>query len=181
MQARFSGHQPHDRSLGNSHAVVTASALAEAAEKTHESFLLAASVDCPIGIGFGIDPHVGSALAANRGYQYCEQYNREMLDFVRSNASIRVVVLSSRWTNWRLGEPGSAAEAPVDIRLRDARGTAGSPSEKQADFRSRFRSSIASSYRRRKGRLDRWTGARTLFSHTEGAFRGAPWVGSYRS
>jgi peptidoglycan/LPS O-acetylase OafA/YrhL len=119
---------------GDSHAVVTASALAEAAEQNHASLLLAASVDCPVGIGFGIDPRIGSALATNRGYQYCEKYNSDMLDFVRSNPSIRVVVLSSRWTNWRLGEPGSAAEAPVDIRLRDAQGTASSPFENKQIF-----------------------------------------------
>jgi peptidoglycan/LPS O-acetylase OafA/YrhL len=119
---------------GDSHAVVTASALAETAEKNHASLLLAASVDCPIGIGFGIDPHIGSDLAANPGYQYCQQYNSEMLEFVRSNPSISVVVLSSRWTNWRLGEPGSAAEAPVDIRLRDSRGTASSPAENKEIF-----------------------------------------------
>jgi peptidoglycan/LPS O-acetylase OafA/YrhL len=115
---------PHVLLWGDSHAVVTGTAMAEAAERNHASLLLVASVDCPIGIGFGIDPTVGSDLAANPGYQHCEDYNKEMLSFAESHGEINTVVLSSRWTNWKLGEPGSAAEAPVDIRLRDADGTA---------------------------------------------------------
>jgi SGNH domain (fused to AT3 domains) len=125
---------PHVLLWGDSHAVVTGSAMAEAAERNHASLLLVASVDCPIGIGFGIDPTVGSSLAANPGYQHCEQYNEEMLRFVESNGEINAVVLSARWTNWKIGEPGSASEAPVDIRLRDAEGTAKTPEANKQIF-----------------------------------------------
>jgi len=131
---------PHVLLWGDSHAVVTGSALEEAARKNNSSFLLAASVDCPIGIGFEIDRNIGSALAANPGYQHCGEYNREMLHFVEANPDITTVVLSSRWTNWRVGEPGSPSEAEVDIRLRDAGGTASSAEENKRFFAKGFES-----------------------------------------
>jgi hypothetical protein len=125
---------PHVLLWGDSHAVVTASALAEAAKRNNASFLFAGSVDCPIGIGFRIDPTIGSDLAANSGYQYCAEYNRKMLKLVEENHEISVVILSSRWTNWRLGEAGSAAEVPVDIRLSDAEGIAQFPGANKQIF-----------------------------------------------
>jgi peptidoglycan/LPS O-acetylase OafA/YrhL len=121
------GTNPHVLLWGDSHSVVTGSALEEAARRNNSSLLLAASVDCPIGIGFEIDPNIGSDLAANPGYQYCAEYNREMLHLAVTDPNITTVVLSSRWTNWRVGEEGSATEAKVDIRLRNAEGTARSP------------------------------------------------------
>jgi peptidoglycan/LPS O-acetylase OafA/YrhL len=128
------GANPHVLLWGDSHAVVTGSAMEEASKRNNASFLLAASVDCPLGIGFGIDPSIGSDLAANPGYQHCEEYNKEMLQFVQSHPEIDTVVLSSRWTNWKLGEPGTIAEAPVDIRLRDAGGTAKTPEANKQIF-----------------------------------------------
>ncbi|MGJ4940717.1 acyltransferase family protein [Bradyrhizobium sp. HKCCYLS1011] len=119
---------------GDSHAIVTGSAIAEAAERNNASVLLVASVDCPIGIGFGIDPRLGSDLAANPGYQHCQAYNEEMLRFVEASSDISTVVLSSRWTNWKVGELGSASEKPVDIRLRDADGTAETPEANKRIF-----------------------------------------------
>ncbi|WP_426424845.1 acyltransferase family protein [Bradyrhizobium genosp. A] len=130
----FREASPHVLLWGDSHAVVTGSAMEQAANRNRASFLLAASVDCPIGIGFGIDRNVGSDLAANPGYQHCEDYNKEMLQVVESRPDLDTVVLSSRWTNWKLGEPGSAAEAPVDIRLRDEGGTASTPEENKRIF-----------------------------------------------
>jgi peptidoglycan/LPS O-acetylase OafA/YrhL len=109
---------------GDSHAVVTASALEQAAIKNGVAFLFAASVDCPIGIGFGIDAHTGPSFVSSPGYQYCEQYNKNMLALALAAPKIRTIILSSRWSNWRVGENGSPAESPVDIRLRNAAGTA---------------------------------------------------------
>jgi peptidoglycan/LPS O-acetylase OafA/YrhL len=131
---------PHVLLWGDSHAVVTASALEESARRNNSSFLLAASVDCPIGIGFEIDPNFGSELAANPGYRYCAKYNREMLRLVETDRNITTVVLSSRWTNWRIGEPGSPAEGKVDMRLRDAERTAQSAAENKQIFAKGFES-----------------------------------------
>ena len=47
-------------------------------------------------------------------------------------------MLASRWTNWRVGESGSAAETPVDIRLRDETGIAGSLADNKAIFARGF-------------------------------------------
>lgn len=129
---------PHVLVWGDSHAVVTASALEESARNNESSFLLAASVDCPIGIGFEIDSNIGSELAASPDYQHCAEYNREMLHLAETDPNITSVVLSSRWTNWRVGEAGSAAEARVDIRLRDAGGTARSAAENKEIFTRGF-------------------------------------------
>jgi len=109
---------------GDSHAVVTATALEQSAVRNNASFLFAGSVDCPIGVGFSIDASTGPQFVSTVGYQFCEQYNKEMLELALSNPDIRNVVLISRWTNWRVGEAGSPAESPVDIRLRDSNGVA---------------------------------------------------------
>jgi peptidoglycan/LPS O-acetylase OafA/YrhL len=132
------GVTPHVLLWGDSHAIVTGSALEEAARRNNSSLLLAASVDCPVGIGFEIDRNSGSAFAANPDYQFCGEYNRQMLHLAETDPDITTVVLSSRWTNWRVGEPGSRAEPEVDIRLRDAGGTASSAEANKRIFAKGF-------------------------------------------
>jgi hypothetical protein len=61
-----------------------------------------------------------------------------MLKFVTDSPSIQHVVLSSRWTNWRIGEPGAASEEQVDIRLYDENGTAKSKQENKTIFANGF-------------------------------------------
>ena len=128
------GARPTALLWGDSHAMVTATALERAALKNKAAFLFAASVDCPTGIGFSIDPKIGPAFVATPGYQYCEKYNSGMLKLALDNPDIKSVVLSSRWTNWHVGESGSPAEAEVDIRLRDDIGVAGSLEANKAIF-----------------------------------------------
>ena len=123
---------------GDSHAVVTEKALEQSALQHGAAFLFAASVDCPIGIGFSIDRAKGPSFVSTPGYQFCAQYNNEMLKLAIERPNIRSVVLSSRWTNWRVGEPGSSAEVPVDLRLRDEHGVAGSPTENKDIFARGF-------------------------------------------
>jgi hypothetical protein len=101
---------------GDSHAMVTATSIETAALKQHASFLFAAAADCPPGLGFEISPQFVPSLTTTPSYRYCGQYNREMLEAALA-PNIRTVVLSSRWTNWRIDEPANAAEKPVDIRL----------------------------------------------------------------
>ena len=107
---------PHVLLWGDSHAMVTATSMEAAAQKQHASFLFAAAADCPPGLGFEISPQFVPSLTTTRSYRYCGQYNREMLE-VALASNIRTVVLSSRWTNWRIDEPANAVEKPVDIRL----------------------------------------------------------------
>lgn len=134
-----SGAQPQAILWGDSHSAVTASALEDSAIRKGAAFLYAGSVDCPIGIGFEIDASRGSPnFVSTPGYRFCKQYNEEMLQLVLHHPGIRKVVLSSRWTNWRIGEPGSPAEAPVDIRLRDDGGVAQTPSGNKAIFSRGF-------------------------------------------
>jgi peptidoglycan/LPS O-acetylase OafA/YrhL len=128
------GVRPTALLWGDSHAMVTATALEHAALENNAAFLFAASVDCPIGIGFSIDPKIGPAFVATPGYQYCEKYNSGMLQVAIDNPDIKSVVLSSRWTNWHVGESGSPSEAEVDIRLRDVTGVAGSLEANKAIF-----------------------------------------------
>jgi hypothetical protein len=61
-----------------------------------------------------------------------------MLHLAETDPDITTVVLSSRWTNWRVGEPGSRAEPEVDIRLRDAGGTASSAEANKRIFAKGF-------------------------------------------
>lgn len=123
---------------GDSHAMVTAIAMEQAALRNNGSFLFAAAADCPIGLGFGIDQKTGPAFVGSAAYHYCKQYNSDMLKFVTGSPSIKYVVLSSRWTNWRIGEPGAASEEQVDIRLYDENGTAKSTQENKTIFANGF-------------------------------------------
>jgi peptidoglycan/LPS O-acetylase OafA/YrhL len=123
---------------GDSHAMVTAIAMEQSALKNNGAFIFAASVDCPIGLGFGIDQKTGPAFVATAAYHYCEQYNTDMLKLAIASPNIRSVVLSSRWTNWRIGEPGAASEEKVDIRLYDETGTAKSKDDNKRIFLNGF-------------------------------------------
>jgi peptidoglycan/LPS O-acetylase OafA/YrhL len=134
--------QPSALLWGDSHAAVTATALESAAVRHHAAFLFAASVDCPIGLGFSISPKGAPAFVNTPGYLYCERYNAAMLDFAIQNPSLKNIVLSSRWTNWRIGEAGSAAGIPVDIRLSDSTGVAVSPQDNKRIFARGFESLI---------------------------------------
>ena len=111
---------------GDSHAMVTATALEQAALNERGSFLFAADADCPPGVGFEIDPRFDASLTSQLSYRYCAQYNAQMLKVALTSPTIKIVVFSSRWTNWRIGEPPNPVEAPADVRLRDRYGTASS-------------------------------------------------------
>jgi peptidoglycan/LPS O-acetylase OafA/YrhL len=123
---------------GDSHSVVTATALEQSAQRSDAAFLFAGSVDCPIGLGFAISQSATLGFINSPAYQYCEQYNTEMLKLATTDPNITTVVLSSRWTNWRIGEPGSPAETKVDIRLRDESGVGGSMMDNRAIFARGF-------------------------------------------
>lgn len=123
---------------GDSHAMVTATALERAARQNNTAFLFAADADCPIGIGFSVDPKIGAWFVTLAAYQFCDAYNREMLRIAIEDPNIRSVVLSSRWTKWSVGESGSPSEGEVDIRLRDDSGTATSLKGNKAIFVSGF-------------------------------------------
>jgi hypothetical protein len=135
------GATPETLLWGDSHAMVTATAMETAARARHAAFLFAADADCPIGLGFDIDPAFAPAVTAEGHYRRCADYNRAMLD-VALQPRIRTVVLSSRWTNWRLGEPANPAEGEVDIRLRTSTGTATSKAANRAIFERGFASLI---------------------------------------
>jgi peptidoglycan/LPS O-acetylase OafA/YrhL len=122
---------------GDSHAMVTATSLQVAAHRNDSSFLFAATADCPIGLGFSVDSTVNPGLTRQNNYRNCEKYNREML-VVAQQPNIRTVVLSSRWTNWRNGEPANRAERVADVRLRTAQGTANSTVENRPIFERGF-------------------------------------------
>jgi hypothetical protein len=96
--------------------MVTATSMEAAALEQRASFLFAAAADCPPGLGFEISPQFVPSLTTTPSYRYCGQYNREMLEAAMAS-NIGTVVLSSRWTNWRIDEPSNAVENPVDIRL----------------------------------------------------------------
>ncbi len=123
---------------GDSHAMVTSAAMESAALRHGSAFLFAAAADCPVGIGFAISTATATELTTTPAYRYCAQYNREMLQLALAEPSISDIVLSSRWTNWRVGEPGNAVETPVDIRLRDELGTATSANGNAAIFERGF-------------------------------------------
>lgn len=111
---------------GDSHSMVTATALEQAAYRRHASIKFSADADCPPGLGFSIDQRIDPGLTQQLSYRYCAQYNNEMLRLALTSPRIRTVVLSARWTNWRIGEPANPAEADADVRLRDRGGTADS-------------------------------------------------------
>jgi peptidoglycan/LPS O-acetylase OafA/YrhL len=133
--------QPSVLLWGDSHAAVSATALEQAAIRHNAAFLFAASVDCPIGVGFTIEPRTGSFVSAP-AYQYCGEYNRLMLGLAANTPNIKAVVLSARWTNWRVGERGTPAEGPVDIRLRDEMGVAQSIGDNRFIFSRGFESLV---------------------------------------
>jgi peptidoglycan/LPS O-acetylase OafA/YrhL len=111
---------------GDSHAMVTATALEQAAIRKHAAFLFAADADCPPGIGFEIDPSVDPGLTSQLSYRYCADYNNAMLRLALRSPAIKTVILSARWTNWRIGEPPNPVEQTADVRLRDYSGMADS-------------------------------------------------------
>ena len=123
---------------GDSHAMVTATALQQAALRRHGAFLFAADADCPPGLGFDIDPHFDPGLTSQLSYRYCPQYNAEMLKLALASPDLKTVVLSSRWTNWRIGEPPNPSETFADVRLHDSRGTAISIAENKQKWERGF-------------------------------------------
>jgi len=127
---------------GDSHALVAATALEAAARRHNAAFLFAADADCPIGLGFDIDPAVSPGLTGEGHYRRCGAYNQQMLQQALSPA-IRTVVLASRWTNWRIAEPANPAESTVDVRLRTPAGTAPSLAANRAVFEAGFRQLVA--------------------------------------
>ena len=129
---------------GDSHSVVSATAMTDSAVRNGAAFVFGASVDCPIGLGFSIDGATGPAFVSTPAYQSCGRYNKEMLEFALANPDIKAVVLSSRWTNWRVGERGSAAESPADIRLEDADGVAKSMADNRTIFAHGFEDLVRS-------------------------------------
>ena len=109
---------------GDSHAMVTATALQAAAERNGGTLLFAADADCPIGEGFSVSRTVNPQLTRWSQYAYCATYNAEMLKRALNTPSVTTVVLSARWTGWRIGATPNPAEPATDIRLVDASRTA---------------------------------------------------------
>lgn len=115
---------PHVLLWGDSHAMVTATSMEAAANKVGASFLFDATADCPPGLGFEISPDFLVTMTRIPSYRYCGQYNREMLALAL-DPRIRTVVISSRWTNWRIDEPLIEGKEAPDIRLeKDGRAVA---------------------------------------------------------
>jgi peptidoglycan/LPS O-acetylase OafA/YrhL len=104
---------------GDSHAMVTATAMEAAAIKAGAAFEFVATADCPPGLGFSISPDTQADLTTAPAYRFCQEYNRAMLERVSADPQIHSVVLSARWTNWRIGEPANPVEQKVDIRLQE--------------------------------------------------------------
>lgn len=124
---------------GDSHAMVTATAMEKAARSARGSFLFAATADCPPGLAFDISPIYAPALTTTRSYRFCADYNQQMLDLVKATPSVRSVVISARWTNWRIGASANPAETEVDIRLMDEDGVASSRSDNARIWRAGFK------------------------------------------
>ncbi|MEO8456055.1 MAG: acyltransferase family protein [Sphingomicrobium sp.] len=120
------GVEPTALLWGDSHSMVTATALEQSAIKRHAAFLFAADADCPPGLGFDIDQSVNPGLTSQLSYRYCAEYNNKMLNVALSAPTIRTVVFSARWTNWRIGESPNPNETVADVRLRDSYGLASS-------------------------------------------------------
>jgi peptidoglycan/LPS O-acetylase OafA/YrhL len=118
------GAMPNVLLWGDSHAMVTATAMDVEARRYGAALLFAASADCPIGLGFAISDTTERGLTTTPSYRYCTHYNAAMLERALADAKITSVVLSSRWTNWRIGESANPAESRVDLRLSDAHGIA---------------------------------------------------------
>lgn len=127
------GSAPRTLLWGDSHSMVTATSM----EAAGVSFYFAADADCPIGEGLSISANFEPALVSQGHYRRCGTYNRAML--VRAlQPDIRTVVLSSRWTNWRIGEPSNPAEGDVDVRLVDANGESGGRADNRLKFERAF-------------------------------------------
>jgi peptidoglycan/LPS O-acetylase OafA/YrhL len=124
---------------GDSHAMVTATAMKVAAKRAGTSFLFLATADCPPGLGFTISPDYQPGLSTSPAYRHCADYNRQMLELAINSPNLRSVVISSRWSNWRIGEPGNPVESAVDLRLADATGPAASPADNARIFEAGFR------------------------------------------
>ncbi|MEP2102397.1 acyltransferase family protein [Parasphingorhabdus sp.] len=107
---------------GDSHAMVTATSMESAALGNNQSFLFAATADCPPGSDFTI--RATSELTSSPSYQFCDDYNAKMLEMASSNEELETIVFSSRWTNWRIGEAHNPAEGDVQILLKDELGEA---------------------------------------------------------
>jgi hypothetical protein len=101
-------------------------------------FYFAADADCPIGRSLAISQQFERGLTSEGHYRRCGDYNRGMLARAL-RPDIRTVVLSSRWTNWRIGAPANPAEGSVDIRLTDPNGTAESGLDNRVKFEAAFR------------------------------------------
>jgi hypothetical protein len=127
------GAAPKTLLWGDSHAMVTATSL----EASGVPFFFAADADCPIGKGLSISPEFERGLVTQGHYRRCGEYNHRMLARAM-RPDIRTVVLSSRWTNWRIGEPANPAESAVDVRLVDDEGASASPRENLAKFENAF-------------------------------------------
>lgn len=127
---------------GDSHAMVTATALEQAAREERGSFLFAADADCPPGIGLEIDRHFDPTLTSQLSYRYCAQYNAQMLKVALTYPTVKTVVLSSRWTNWRIGESPNPVEGFADVRLKDRDGTASSVGANKAKWERGFQALI---------------------------------------
>ena len=109
---------PHVLLWGDSHAMVTATAMEAAALRRRASFLFAAAADCPPGLGFSISPNFVASLTTTPSYRFCGDYNSQMMDRALQ-PDISTVVLSARWSNWRIDEPPNPTEEDLDIRLSE--------------------------------------------------------------
>jgi peptidoglycan/LPS O-acetylase OafA/YrhL len=121
---------------GDSHAMVTATSMEAAAKMEGASFLFAATADCPPGLGFEISHRFLSTMTSAPSYRYCGQYNRDMLALALS-PEIRTIVISSRWTNWRLDEPLINGEEAPGVRL-EKNGRAADEGDNKSIFKSGF-------------------------------------------
>ena len=132
------GPRPSVLLWGDSHSMVTATSMLAA----RVAFFYAADADCPIGMGLSIDPTHETSLVSQGHYQRCGAYNAAMLKRAM-RPDIATVVLSSRWTNWRIGETANPAELPADIRLVDPDGVARSSLENRVKFEHAFTRLVA--------------------------------------
>lgn len=132
------GMEPRVLLWGDSHAMVTATAMNAAARRTNSAFLFAATADCPPGLGFSVSERSEPGLTRMPSYRFCADYNRRMYELAIHDDQIDTVVISARWSNWRIGEPGNRVEAPADIRLEDETGIATSVEGNRAIFERGF-------------------------------------------
>lgn len=127
------GDRPSILLWGDSHSMVTATSM----DAAGVPFFFAADADCPIGLNLSIDASRAGSLADQASYQRCGEYNEKMLKRAL-RADLETIVLSSRWTNWRIGEPPNPSESAVDLRLVDASGTATSLAANRPKFEQAF-------------------------------------------